>query len=1217
MQIRRILLRNLHSIRSEVVIDFMASPLADSGLFAITGDTGAGKTTILDAITLAMYGQLCRKANPVEALSHGAEEAFSECDFEAGGRIVRCQWRCWIPRSKKENPLPKTERTVAEWDEERHEFLVVAERKIKEVDAFVEEVSGLDFERFTRSAMLAQGDFAAFLKAQPRERSELLERITGTELYSELSKAAHERGNLEKAKLTELAAKRESLHVFSKEEMAEIKTALEQKQQDAKLSQENLNRAKSNLQWLRQLSQLRQQFLVASQNLAALEAEKSMQLDMETRLSLHRKTLPLHPTLARFDDKLLEVKSLTEIVADLRVQSLSSEETASAAKLFYEVKNENHQNLKAGQTAAMKLFEEVSLLDARLANLRENHTKNNAEFEGISQQQAEIGHQIAEQKKLENGHETAILELGKWLKINAVWAELPQDLPAISIHREQLRENLRSQQRLQEEIRQLTSAAEKAGNEATVLDTRLTQTKSAVSELLSAFEKTAPESFVPNRQDLLERLSRELDLLTEQQRNYSKLGNLNAEYKAALAELAELENRLNELRRAELWLDKALLTAYEESDELQARLDYRRGIYTQQLLIANYEKDRAELKEGDPCPLCGSEHHPFRTHEVKPFVDEARNELQAAENQQREQQRQRNELLKNHIEINTQIQQLDSGESGELAKMELKIGAIEQRLAALLPGFGEEDFSLSHGDWLLRRLDGFEEELTMKRTARSELAKIHTELTAQEEQARQLENQLKDLHFAKQQNENSRADREAVLKDLESKFNDGTAQLDRLVGKYGFHFSMETANGMFNELAAKEHDFSNKKRELDQHERQLELCRQAIQQLHTTQAELAKNFEKMKATVMASQNEIGQISEKRSTLFGEKNVEEERQKLLAELEIAETVAANSRTALENANAQLALTEQQLRSNQQQLEVAEKLVSELKSKLESDLTKSGFESLEAVRSAILPTEEAAEIEQEMEQFRHREVEIRQAEKSTKLALDEALKNPLSELNETEIELGTVELEAAFQNLQQEIGALNQQLKDNEARKAAGENILQQIENQRIEYNRWATLHDLIGSHDGSKFRKFAQGLTLQRLVQLANTHLENLYGRYVVIKRPGDDLELDILDTYQADNVRSMMTLSGGESFLVSLALALGLSDLAGRNANIRSLFIDEGFGTLDDQTLDLAISTLENLQAKGKTIGVISHVKELKERITTQIRIIKKGGGTSVVEVVG
>jgi DNA repair protein SbcC/Rad50 len=300
----------------------------------------------------------------------------------------------------------------------------------------------------------------------------------------------------------------------------------------------------------------------------------------------------------------------------------------------------------------------------------------------------------------------------------------------------------------------------------------------------------------------------------------------------------------------------------------------------------------------------------------------------------------------------------------------------------------------------------------------------------------------------------------------------------------------------------------------------------------------------------------------------------------------------------------------------QLEANKKSLTDLENTLQAGLTKAGFESVAALRNAVLTTAAAERIETVAEQMKLRELEVRQEAKSAKTALETALAKPLTEAPEAEVEEKVLSLDAELQSLQQEIGALNQQLKDNENRKATGETILQQIEIQQLEYNRWAAVHDLIGSHDGSKFRKFAQGLTLQKLVQLANVHLENLYGRYFVVKRPGEDLELDIVDTYQADNMRSMMTLSGGESFLVSLALALGLSDLAGRNANIRSLFIDEGFGTLDEQTLDLAISTLENLQAKGKTIGIISHVKELKERITTQVRVLKKGGGTSVVEVV-
>jgi len=172
-------------------------------------------------------------------------------------------------------------------------------------------------------------------------------------------------------------------------------------------------------------------------------------------------------------------------------------------------------------------------------------------------------------------------------------------------------------------------------------------------------------------------------------------------------------------------------------------------------------------------------------------------------------------------------------------------------------------------------------------------------------------------------------------------------------------------------------------------------------------------------------------------------------------------------------------------------------------------------------------------------------------------------------------------------------------------------------QQKEYKRWAKLKDIIGSADGKVFRAFAQGLTLKKLTELANRHLLQLNGRYLIHKPNDRDLALEIIDQHQANNIRSIHTLSGGESFLVSLALALGLSDLAGRNTQIKSLFIDEGFGTLDESALDLAISTLENLQAKGKRIGVISHVTALKERIGTQIQLQKRGSGFSGLEIVG
>ena len=216
----------------------------------------------------------------------------------------------------------------------------------------------------------------------------------------------------------------------------------------------------------------------------------------------------------------------------------------------------------------------------------------------------------------------------------------------------------------------------------------------------------------------------------------------------------------------------------------------------------------------------------------------------------------------------------------------------------------------------------------------------------------------------------------------------------------------------------------------------------------------------------------------------------------------------------------------------------------------------------------------------------------------------------------LETSTKQLGEAFAAKRTELGSLEQQLKnDDEAlkRRAAGGAELQAAETESL---RWGRLKELIGSADGAKFSRFAQSLTLRQLIDLANHHLAVLSPRYRLMAAAGDELDLRIVDLYQANTDRPMESLSGGESFLASLALALGLSELASRHHPIDSLFIDEGFGTLDTETLEVALSALENLRSQGKTIGLISHVDLLKERLTTQVRVLRGAGGTSRIEVV-
>lgn len=199
------------------------------------------------------------------------------------------------------------------------------------------------------------------------------------------------------------------------------------------------------------------------------------------------------------------------------------------------------------------------------------------------------------------------------------------------------------------------------------------------------------------------------------------------------------------------------------------------------------------------------------------------------------------------------------------------------------------------------------------------------------------------------------------------------------------------------------------------------------------------------------------------------------------------------------------------------------------------------------------------------------------------------------------------------LLQETGALSQRIQSNNEARAKGELIGQKINIQSRIVEKWSRLNDLIGSREGTKYRNFAQGLTFEIVVSHANSQLSKLSDRYLLIRDREKPLELNVVDNYQAGEIRSTKNLSGGESFIVSLALALGLSRMAGRNVRVDSLFLDEGFGTLDDETLETALGTLASLRQDGKMIGVISHVGAMKDRINAKILVQPVRGGRSII----
>ncbi len=309
--------------------------------------------------------------------------------------------------------------------------------------------------------------------------------------------------------------------------------------------------------------------------------------------------------------------------------------------------------------------------------------------------------------------------------------------------------------------------------------------------------------------------------------------------------------------------------------------------------------------------------------------------------------------------------------------------------------------------------------------------------------------------------------------------------------------------------------------------------------------------------------------------------------------------------------------QELLESQQSYTQAEADYKVLKDKLLTELSTFGFNSVEEAKAAFLSPDKHRSITATKEQLIQLKTQL-----DTKLnTLTQEIKL-LQEQDQAEVDRAALVAEItshtnAERDYQQRIGGWKQSLKDNEASRAEHAKRLEEIAELELRYKKWRLLSEGLGDREGKKFNQFAQKLTLANLARSANSRLKDLSDRYLLLPPEGDEENLWVLDR-NFDERRSVATLSGGETFLVSLALALGLSDMVSKNVRIESLFIDEGFGTLDPDTLEIALGTLEKLQAESnRMIGIISHVEALKERITTQIQLRKQASGFSEMEIVG
>ncbi|MGY3857265.1 AAA family ATPase [Aeromonas intestinalis] len=1238
---------NLASLTGQFAIDFNRGALGAAGLFAITGNTGAGKSTLLDAICLALYDEMPRfianrknvekigradedekeklTANDVKnILSRGHASGFAEVQFRGcDGRRYLARWAVRRARNRAEGRFQAQERSLT--DVESGQVFSGSKRELQDR---IDELVGLSWEQFRRAVILPQGEFAAFLKSSADERSALLERMTGTELYSAISIQTHERARAEQQALATLAQR-----------LGDVPLMDETTREEWVARQQSLA---TELKHERQQQQLLQDFRDLGERIAALsQACQAGQTELAAAELAHREAAPLreeftraeqaqvaradHDELARLER---ELQQQALLIGQLGPELIQVEQAQQQAVL-------HEQQLLAQKSATEREWgamqpelKRAQDLDTRIrekADLLQEIKQQGTQARAL---QVALQQECQQQREQVQALEESRQRWANWLDERKTLIPLaPQWQPLLAAMQDwaEGRGQLQRLRQLHEQrdlaLRELKADLEQGQQERDYWQQEQIRLQQQHDQRLAEEWDGRVASVQEQRQADTQQLARVHQLL-----ELARSGRSHSEQLERLCqELSQLEQQLARLATLHDEREPVLTRLAIQRDEARLALEQARA-------VASFEQHRHELQDEMPCPLCGSTDHPYR--QSQPQVAG----ILAQQGERARQLALEWEQL-NHLHIQGQSEQAEltrqlaarqqqrpelMARSEQLAQRWAELGGQRLSGLSLPPNPSPAEWAelqarlLTEGESLEQRLAAYEQQLQQARQGQQALAGLR-------EQLAQLGTRLQAFELRWHEQARQKAEWEAELKGLEEqeaslrqRLTQGEARLDRQMGAEPWRPWAEGERWQVWQESC-------------------EACLQGQREWERLGAEVANLTPMLSAQEArtASQNELlhklerdykegelqrqGLLATRDACLAGRPiaEVEEEWQQRLHGLNHQLEAATQALHALREKHTEL---KTRLAHLEQDKQISSRRQREVLGHWAAHASNLGIAEYELRRLLALSAEDLKGRRAALQQLDEALAEARtrlgerqraQAQEEAKLERYREHHGELCALSVEALGQSLIISEARCRELEEQLFQCKSTLAQAEAAQAQAGSLQAALARQQGVADHWQQLSDLIGSASGAKLRTFAQSLTLERLLLEANAQLAELSPRYRLERVPGTDLALQVVDLDMGDEVRSVDSLSGGESFLVSLALALALSSLSSRQTQVESLFIDEGFGTLDPDSLDLALSSLDSLQAAGRQIGVISHVQTLVERIGVQVRVEALGGGES------